>query len=144
MERERINVIDCLTQAISILNKTDEYLESLCDRLSECDSLISDYQHFIECTNINEINLKELYSNMQEIFKLRRTIKNDLALKVNYQNLVARLNSTTNRQFLLQSMNTTQSKLNTTYKNRILSEEEVQKLTNKKKAGRPKKMKEGL
>ena len=43
-----INIIDNLIEAISILNKTDEYLENLGDRLSECDQLKSDFEHIIE------------------------------------------------------------------------------------------------
>ena len=39
MEEENINIIENIIQAVSILNKTDEYLESLVTRLSECDSL---------------------------------------------------------------------------------------------------------
>ena len=42
-----MDILDNLIQAVSILNKTEEYLESLPNRLSECDSIISDYEHFI-------------------------------------------------------------------------------------------------
>lgn len=147
MNKENVNIIDNLIQAISILNKTDEYLEGLVDRLSECDSLISDYEHFIEGTPIDEVNLKELYLNMQENFKKRRIIKNDMTLRDNYKNLVTRLNNSTNREFLIQNMKTVQSKIGTKYHNRILTDKDIEKLKDfqivvKKKRGRPKKIKE--
>lgn len=142
MKGENINIIDNIIQAVSILNKTDKYLESLTNRLSECDSLVSDYEHFIENTAIEEVNLKKLYKDMQDNFIKRRNIKNDMALNDNYKNLTARLNNITNREFLIQILKKTQSKLGTKYHNRILSNEdiaELKKIEEKKKRGRPRK-----
>lgn len=143
MNEEQINVIDNLIKAISILNKTDEYLESLSSGLSECDSLLSDYEHFIENMNVEEVNLKKLFIDMQDNFKKRRIIKNDMALKDNYKNLQNRLNNEVNREFLIQNMKTAQSKLGVKYHNRILTEEQQQELLvenlPKPKRGRPSK-----
>ncbi len=142
MKGKNINIIDNIIQAISILNKTDEYLESLTNRLSECDSLVSDYEHFIENTPIDEVDLKKLYQNMQDNFIKRRNIKNDMAINDNYKNLTARLNNITNREFLIQNLKNVQSKLGTKYHNRILSNEdiaELKKIEEKKKRGRPRK-----
>lgn len=147
MSENNVNILDNIIRAISILNKTDEYLESLTSRLSECDSLVSDYEHFIESTPIDEVDLKKLYQNMQENFIKRRNIKNDMAINNNYKNLTARLNNITNREFLIQSLKNTQSKLGTKYHNRILKNEDIEelkKIEEKKKRGRPKKVKEGV
>ena len=144
MKEEQIDIIDNLVQAVSILNKTDEYLDSLTNRLSECDSLISDYEHFIESTPIEQINLKKLYTDMQNNFNKRRIIKNNLALRDNFRNLTSRLNNSVNRKFLLQDMKTAQSKLATKYHNRILTKEQITQLMIideiKRGRGRPKKI----
>ncbi|MEI3530123.1 MAG: hypothetical protein V8Q75_03490 [Bacilli bacterium] len=149
MEGERISIVDNLIQAISILNKTDEYMESLFNRLSDCDSLTSDYEHFIENTPIEEVDLRKLYKVMQNNFIERRIVKNDITLRDNYKNLTARLNNSTNREFLIQNMKTVQSKIGLKYHNRILSVEDIEQLKDfqiveKKKRGRPKKVKEGI
>lgn len=139
--QEQIDVVNNLIQAISILNKTDEYLESLASKLSECDSLISDYEHFIEYTPIEDVDLKKLYSNMRDNFLKRRTIKNDMALRDNYKNLVSRLNNSINREFLIQSMKNAKEKLNTRYRNRVLTDDLIKELmidnTTQKRRGRP-------
>lgn len=141
-----ISVIDNLIQAISILNNMDQYLESLNDGLSECDSLISDYEHFIENTPIEQIDLKKLYTSMQEAFNKRRIIKDNITLRDNYKNLNGRLNNSANREILLQQMKNAQSKLGTKYHNRILKQEQINNLIinlgNKRRPGRPKKAKE--
>lgn len=138
-----ISVIDNLIQAISILNNMDTYLESLNDGLSECDSLISDYEHFIENTPVEQIDLKKLYTSMQEVFNKRRIIKDNITLRDNYKNLSCRLNNSANREILLQQMKNVQSKLGVKYHNRILTQDEIKQLfTNietKRKPGRPKK-----
>lgn len=148
MNVETVDVVDNIIQAVSILNKTDDYLESLDNRLSECDSLISDYEHLIENSDLTQINMEKLLKNMQNIFSNRRIIKNNIALRDNYKNLTARLNNNANRQFLIQSMKTTKSKLGTKYHNRILTNEDIQMIMQpdepKKKRGRPKKEKEGV
>lgn len=149
MEGENINIIENIIQAVSILNKTDEYLESLTTRLSECDSLVSDYEHFIESTPINEVNLEKLYQDMQNNFMKRRVIKNNMAINDNYKKLTSRLNNIANREFLIQNLKNTQSKIGTKYHNRILKQEDIEKLKDfptveKKKRGRPKKLKEGV
>lgn len=149
MEEENINIIENIIQAVSILNKTDEYLESLVTRLSECDSLISDYEHFIENTSIEEVNLKALYQDMQKNFMKRRIIKNNMAINGSYKNLVAKLNNSTNREFLIQGLKNTQAKLGTEYHNRVLTQEDIEKLKSielpeKKKRGRLKKVEEGV
>lgn len=141
-----ISVIDNLIQAVSILNNMDKYLESLSDGLSECDSLTSDYEHFIENTPIEQVDLKKLYLNMQEVFKKRRIIKDNITLRDNYKNLNSRLNNSANREILVQQMKNAQSKLGTKYHNRILKQEQINNLIidleNKRRPGRPKKVKD--
>lgn len=133
-----MDIIENLVQAVSILNKTEEYLESLPDRLSECDSLISDYEHLIENNDTSEIDLKKLYNEMKNVLNKRRVVKNNLTLRDNYKNMVARLNNTTNREFFIQNMKNAQSKLGLKYHNRILTEDEIEQLKAKKR-GRPRK-----
>ncbi len=143
MEKE--NIIDGIIQAISILNKIDDYLDGLSTKLSECDSLISDYEHFIENTPIEEVNLEELYLNMQSNFAKRRIIKNNISLNSSYKNLTSKLNNSTNREFLIQNLKNIQAKLGTKYHNRVLTQEDLDKFKRidveevKKKRGRPKK-----
>lgn len=147
MEEQNINIIDNIIQAIALLNKTDKYLESLYGRLSECDSLVSDYEHFIENTPIDEVNLKKLYKDMQSNFIKRRNIKNDITINDNYKHLTARFNNITNREFLIQSLKNVQSKLGVKYHNRILTQkdtEELKQIDEVKRRGRPKKVKEGI
>lgn len=147
MEEQNMNIIDDIIQAIALLNKTDEYLESLYDRLSKSYSLVSDYEHFIENTPVDEVNLKKLYKDMQSNFIKRRNIKNEITIKDKYEPLIANFNNKTNREFLIQSLKNVQSKLGVKYHNKILTQkdtEELKQIDEVKRRGRPKKVKEGI
>lgn len=144
MIKEEINIVDNIIQAVSILNKTEEYIEQLDDKLSEFDKLNSDFEHLIENEDINNINLKELYTKMQNLYLSRRKVKQDKSIGVYFTNNSLKLNIKTNRQMLVQGLKTVTDKLNTTYTNRILTEEDIKSLIEpiKRKPGRPKKVTE--
>ena len=141
MLKEEINIVDNIIQAVSILNKTEEYIEQLDDKLSEFDKLNSDFEHLIENADINNVNLKELYTKMQNLYLSRRKVKQDKSIGVYFTNNSLKLNIKTNRQMLIQGLKTVTDKLNTTYTNRILTEEDIKELIEpvKRKPGRPKK-----
>ena len=143
------NVVNNIIQAISILNKTDEYLESLNDRLSEYDSLNSDFQHFIEFTDIDNINLKELFLSMQYLYKKRRQVKHDMTIQKYYRDNINKLQNAGNRELLISALKKAEEvNNNQKYTNRVMQPELVDKITHpvqiveKRKRGRPKK--EGL
>ena len=103
MEKE-INIIENVIEAISILNKTDDYLEGLNDKLSECDLVTSDLEHIIENNDLRNINLTVLFNEFQSNLLKRRKIKNDLALNIYLKNNRQKLQEKTNREFLIQGL----------------------------------------
>ena len=140
-----INIIDNLIEAISILNKTDEYLENLGDRLSECDQLKSDFEHIIENSNLQDVNLQFLFNEFQKDLLDRRKIKNDIALNTYLKKNSNKLQEKANRAFLIQGLKNVEKQTSdsTDYKNRIIPEDMLQKIktieTVNRKRGRPKK-----
>lgn len=147
MEGKDINIVDSVTNAVSLLNNIEKYMNSLDEALSNCDKLNSDFEHLIENENLEEINLKTLFSKMQELYTQRRKIKQDKSLAVYFQNNSMKLNSSSNREFLVQGLKTLENKMDTNYNNRVLSDDDIKvimsKETVKKKRGRPRKIKEG-
>ena len=144
MIKEEINILDNIIQAVSILNKTEDYIEQLDDKLSEFDKLNSDFEHLIENADINNLNLKELYTKMQNLYLNRRKVKQDKSIGVYFKNNSGKLNISSNREMLIQGLKTIVGKINTTYTNRVLTDEDIKELTEpvKRKPGRPKKVTE--
>lgn len=143
---EQANIIENLIQAISILNQTDEYLNSLNDKLSECDKLETDFRHIIELKSVDEVNLKKLYLSMQDNFNKRRKIKKDMEISRSLTVNIGKLTNASNREILIQTLKNVETKYEKLeYSNRILDKETMDKLLNNKikKRGRPPKIKEG-
>ena len=141
MIKEEINILDNIIQAVSILNKTEDYIEQLDDKLSEFDKLNSDFEHLIENADINNVNLKELYTKMQELYVSRRKVKQDQIIGNYLKSNSGKLNVTKNREMLVQGLKNTINKLPTNYSNRVLTEEDIKSLIEpvKRKPGRPRK-----
>lgn len=72
--------------------------------------------------------------------KERRSLNNEHDLEVVYQNQKQKMIGNDSRQFLVTELNKTNKRLNSEYKNRVYTEEEIEKLISpKKKRGRPRK-----
>ena len=123
-----MNVLEELKSAISILNKVDEYKDSLVDKLSEQDKRLSDLEHYIE---ENKLSTNQCYRMIKEIKKqreIRRKIKNDYTILTNYENNINKLINHDSRRMLLEKVYKANKSLETKYKNRIYTEEELETL----------------
>lgn len=137
-------VVERLYSVVNQLDEIDKILDNLNSDLSECDSLISDYEHFIENGKLDEIDLNILFNNMQDVLLKRRQIKQNMTIRDCFKRESNKLSHSEQRQFLLSSIGKTVKSLDTEYKNRILTDEDIAslKITNKpakRRRGRPKK-----
>jgi hypothetical protein len=123
-----VNVLEELKSAINTLNKVDEYKDSLVDKLSEQDKRLSDLEHYIE---ENKLSTNQCYRMIKEIKKqreIRRKIKNDYTILTNYENNINKLINHDNRRLLLEKVYKVNKSLDTKYKNRIYTEEEINEI----------------
>ena len=122
------NIIEELKDVTTKLDKLDEYFNSMSELESNVDMKLSDLYHYIEN---NTLKTNECYRIVREIKKqrqIRRILKNDYALLSTYKNNHQRLNNEKNRKLFLAEMYKKQKSLNTKYKNRVLTEEEIIKI----------------
>ena len=123
-----MNVLEELKSAINTLNKVDEYKDGLVDKLSEQDKRLSDLEHYIE---ENKLSTNQCYRMIKEIKKqreIRRKIKNDYTILTNYENNINKLINYDNRRLLLEKVYKVNKSLDTKYKNRIYTEEEINEI----------------
>lgn len=123
-----MDVLEKLTDSIKILNEVDEYKDSLVDRLSEQDKKLSDLLHYIEK---NKLSTAQCYRIVKEIKKqreIRRKIKNDMNILSTYDKHINKLLNTNNRSMLLAELYKVDKRLQAEYKNRLYTEEEINKI----------------
>lgn len=133
-------IIDKITNAISILDEIDNMIKTQSEELQKVDYKLSDLYHLIENNELSDEASINVVREIHLLRKERRSLNNEHDLEVVYQNQKQKMIGNDSRQFLVTELNKTNKRLNNEYKNRVYTEEEIEKLISpKKKRGRPRK-----
>ena len=133
-------IIDKITNAISILDEIDDMIRTQSEELQKVDYKLSDLYHLIENNDLSDEASINVVREIHLLRKERRSLNNEHDLEVVYQNQKQKMIGNDSRQFLVTELNKTNKRLNSEYKNRVYTEEEIEKLISpKKKRGRPRK-----
>ena len=120
-----MDVMAQIKEALRLLNSIDEYGSTLVSRLSDLDSKEQDILHYIENNRLNPLWCYNILKKIKNIRMERRKVKNDMELMSKYNDLKNRLSSKDNREFILSQLHIKEKQLNTVYKNRKYSEEDI-------------------
>ena len=120
-----MDVMAQIKEALRLLNSIDEYGSTLVSRLSDLDSKEQDILHYIENNRLNPLWCYNILKKIKNIRMERRKVKNDIELMSKYNDLKNRLSSKDNREFILSQLHIKEKQLNTVYKNRKYSEEDI-------------------
>ena len=120
-----MDVMNKLTEAMNILNEVDEYNSTLTSRLSALDMKQQDLLHYIENNRVNMLWCYFMIREIKHIRMDRRKVKNDMELLSRFNELKNRLASTDNRRMINAELHKKMKQLQTTYKNRQYTEEEI-------------------
>lgn len=114
-----------IKEALDVLNVIDEYGNSLQHRLNEVNQQQQDILHYIESNKISMLWCYNIVMKIKNIRVERRKIKNDMELIYKYNELKNRLSSKDSRQFILSELHKKEKNLQTVYKNRQYTEEDI-------------------
>jgi len=123
-----MSLVDKVVKVNELLNEIDDYGNSLEVKLSVVNGKIQDLLHYIEN---NKINVLWCYSVIRQIKNLReerRKIKNDIELFAKYNDNRAKLLAKNGRKYLEGEMIKKEKSLQTDYKNRQYSDEDIQEI----------------
>lgn len=133
-------IIDKITNAISILDEIDNMIKTQSEELQKVDYKLSDLYHLIENNELNDEASINVVREIHLLRKERRSLNNEHDLEVVYQNQKQKMIGNDSRQFLVTELNKTNKRLNSEYKNRVYTTEQIEQLISpKKKRGRPRK-----
>ena len=113
---------------IESFSKLDERVEKNPIERSTVDMKISDYMHIIENNDLSESASNKIVKEIRKERQIRRGLANEQILISKYQELKARISSKENRQFIVAEIQKKMKSLDTEYKNRVLTDEEVKEL----------------
>ena len=133
-------IIDKITNAISILDEIDNMIKTQSEELQKVDYKLSDLYHLIENNDLSDEASINVVKEIHDLRKERRSLNNEHDLEVVYQNQKQKMIGNDSRQFLVTELNKTNKRLNSEYKNRVYTTEQIEQLISpKKKRGRPRK-----
>ena len=138
-------LVDKITQAVKILDEIDEMISTQGQELQKIDLELSDLYHFIENNNVTDNTSVKLIERIKQLRLKRRSLQREYEIENAYKNNSSKMMGNGTRSFLLNTIKQTVKNLNSEYKNRVLTDEDIEKLqsTEKKKRGRPPKNKVG-
>lgn len=124
-----MDVISKITEAVDLLNEVDDYGSTLVSKLSELDSKEQDLLHYIENNKISILWCYRMIKQIKTLREERRKVKNDMELVYKFNEVKTKMISgKENRQFMMIDLHKKEKQLQTTYKNRQYSEEDIQKI----------------
>ena len=138
--RDKI-VLDKIKEAIKILDEIDEMIETQPQELQKIDYELSDLYHYIENENMTNETCVKVVERIKYLRLLRRSLNNEYSIEKAYKDNSNKMMGNNTRVFLLHSVCESADKLNQEYKNRVLTEEDINNLKQetKRKRGRPRK-----
>lgn len=133
-------IIEKISNAISILDEIDNMIKTQSEELQKVDYKLSDLYHLVENNELSDEASINVVREIHLLRKERRSLNNEHELEIVYQNQKQKMIGNDSRQFIITELNKTNKRLNSEYKNRVYTEEEIEKLISpKKKRGRPRK-----
>jgi len=123
-----MDVMEKLSEAIDILNEVDEYNSSLATRLTVLNERQQDLLHYIENNKINILWCYRMVKELKKIREERRKVKKDIEMLSKFDSVKNRLTSKDNRPFILSELHKKEKQLDTVYKNRQYTDEELQNM----------------
>lgn len=106
----------------------DAYFEELPNLQSKTDEEISDLLHYIENNDLTPRQSTKMIKLLQQKRLIRRGLSNDNAIKNTYNTYKNKLIVNSQRQFFLTEIYKKAKELNSTYKNRQLTDEDIKNL----------------
>lgn len=128
-----MDVMAKITETVTLLNSIDEYGSTLINKLSELDSKEQDILHHIENKPISILWCYNVVRKIKDLRIERRKVKNDMELMSKYNEIKSKMTSKENRQFILAELHKKEKVLNSEYKNRQYTEEDMQNILKGKK-----------
>lgn len=118
-------MIDKILEASKILDEVDDYIDTLPDEQSKCDSKLSDLYHLLENNNLNASQCCKFVKEMKSVCTERRKVKIEFEVGKTFQTYQNRLNNRENRQLLMCELYKKEKRMKAEYQYRIYTEQEL-------------------
>lgn len=113
---------------IKTLDLIDEMIETNGERNSKIDSLLSDYYHILENSDLHEEGYSRVAKEIKNSRELRRHVRNEYEIQLIFMKFRDRLLYKESRKFFIDELMKRITELNRPYKNRVLTDSDLESL----------------
>ena len=124
-----MDVLKKVIESSKILDELDKFEESIPNLQQEIDYKVSDLYHYLENTPMDSKKSYRFCKELKKILIERREIKNNIAISNCFNTQKQKfMNGIDNRKMALSSIGKISKQLDSEYKYRIYTEEEIKKI----------------
>lgn len=113
---------------IDMYDEVEQYFTDLTNELSMCDKQFSDIYHTIKDAKLTAGNSYKFCREIKRIANERANIKKNLGIRDTFNNHRLKINERSNRGLLATEIYKREKSLDTQYKNRVYSPEDMQEM----------------
>lgn len=127
--------------AIELLDEIDTMINTQSEEMQRVDWEISDWLHYVENNDVDDKTSVRIVKKLKELRKFRRSLAREHEIEAVYKNNSGKMMGNNTRPMLLIEINKMVKQLDSEYKNRVLTEEDIKDVVEpKKRVGRPRKI----
>lgn len=140
MNQQDKKLLKKINEIVKLLNEIDDENNNIAEQISRVDCEQSDWLHLIENSDLSNREYSNVARKIKALRKMRRSLKNEQVLLNTYSNNISKLIYNNQRDFFVQKINATAKQLDSEYKNRIITEDDIKNVLKigKKKISRRK------
>ena len=138
-------VYKLICDAINIIDEIDNLIATQSITNQKIDQEIQDWLHYIENNELTDSESIIVIKKLKELRIERRSLRNEYEIEKVYKDNSSKMMGNNTRGLLKVEINKIMKQLDSEYKNRVLTDEQIKQVLEpiKKKVGRPKKESEG-
>lgn len=133
-------VYEKIKNAVLLLDEIDDMINTQSYQCQQIDYEMQDWLHYIENNEVNDKQSIKIIKEMQRLRRERRCLHNEYEIEKTFKDNASKVMGNNTRPMLLAEIGKTVKQINSDYKNRVLTDEQINELlSEKKKRGRPRK-----
>lgn len=125
---EEFKVKDIVVNIVSLLDELENFENDIPNKQSSIDTKISDLYHLLESEKLKVPQLCRFTKKLKTTLEERRMLKEQTEMMRTLNTHKAKFNNIANRQMLLSELGKMEKQLNSEYKYRVLSEDEINEI----------------
>lgn len=132
-------IVEKIKLLVQTLDEIDELIATNPQEMQKVDYELSDWYHYIENNDLDDKQCVEVVKKIKALRQIRRGLNKEQSIEATYKNNSSKVMGNGTRGLLMAEIHKTVNQLDSEYKNRVITDDDIKEISEKRKVGRPKK-----